>query len=71
MSGSAKGSKWYVTPNERRTRKRFELTLSEEALERLLELASEIKPQAPERARSEVVERFIMSGRPVPPKRKA
>lgn len=39
MAGNPKGSKWYATPRAERTRKKLEITLSDEARAKLEELA--------------------------------
>lgn len=66
MGGNPKDSEWRSTPNERRTRKRFETTMSERALDKLLELAKQVDPVSPARARGTVVERLILACTRVP-----
>ena len=67
MSAKQKGTEWFSTPEERRRRKSIELTLSEEARERLDKMA-----RARKASRSAVVDELVMeapirSTKPVAP----
>ena len=67
MSAKQKGTEWFSTPEDRRRRKSIELTLSEEARERLDKMA-----RARKASRSAVVDELVMeapirSTKPVAP----
>jgi hypothetical protein len=56
MAGNPKDSQWYSTPREKRARKGIEVTLPDEALNRLERMAKARKV-----SRSQVVEALIMA----------
>ena len=56
MTGNPKGSDWYSTPRTERKRKGMQLTLSDEAVERLEKLAERRKT-----SKSKVVEELVMA----------
>ena len=56
MPGNPKDSEWFSTPKERRKRKGIEITISDDALERLTKLADDRKV-----SRSVLVEALIMA----------